>query len=388
MSGVATEQAEHPVQTEQAEKPQTHTCASPRCGKETDSELKCPICLKQGVTNYFCNSRCFRDTYAIHSAYHKKDGVETYDPFPDFNYRGSVRPAYPLSPKREVPAHIPRPDYAQNGNPVSEHISDRIGKIPEYTKAEQKKIRKAAMLGREILDIAAAAVKPGVTTDQIDEIVHNETIKRNAYPSTLNYYNYTKSVCTSVNEIICHGVPDQRKLVDGDILNIDLSLYIDGVHADMNETYYVGTPSKDAINVVETARECLNLAIKHCKPGVTFRSIGDVIESHAKKNGCSVVRTYCGHGIGKLFHCAPQVSHYANNKSPGIMKPGMVFTIEPMINLGSYRDTQWPDDWTVSTVDGKLSAQFEHELLVNEHGVEILSARNKKSPGGPVPRIK
>ncbi len=366
---------------------ETIYCAASDCGKETTSVLKCPVCLKQGITSVFCNQSCFKRNWPIHKAIHQKPGVDSYDPFPEFNYTGKVRARYPLTPKREIPEHIPRPDYAGNGQPISEHISDRSGKIPIYTEEELKGIKLAAKYGREVLDIAAAAVKPGITTDEIDEIVHKATIERNSYPSPLNYYNFTKSLCTSVNEIICHGIPDKRPLEEGDIVNLDISLYHGGYHADLNETYYVGTPSKEAINVVETARECLDLAIAHCKPGVAFRSVGDIIEKHAKQHGCSVVRTFVGHGIGKLFHGPPQVAHYARNKSPGIMKPGMVFTIEPMINAGGFRDISWPDDWTAATADGSLSAQFEHELLITETGVEVLSARKETSPGGASKRI-
>lgn len=323
----------------------------------------------------------------MHKAIHVKPGVESYDPFPQFPFTGSLRPAYPLTPRRELPASVVLPDHALTGKPISEIENDRTTKIPIYTEDEIKIIRQVAEYGREILDAAAALVKPGTTTDAIDELVHAETIKRNAYPSPLNYYNFPKSVCTSVNEVICHGIPDKRPLQDGDIVNIDISVYFNGYHADLNETYYVGTPSKEAINVVETSRECLDLAIAACKPGVAFRSLGDIIEKHAKQNGCSVVRSFCGHGVGKFFHCAPQVAHYARNKSPGIMKPGMVFTIEPMINLGTYRDATWPDDWTATTADGKLSAQFEHELLITETGYELLSARRENSPGGAVSRV-
>lgn len=325
---------------------------------------------------------------------HYKEGEEgdeksSYDPFPKFNYRGDVRPHYPLTPKRYVPEDIPKPDWAANGLPIEEQRNDRLNKIPIYNKNEIKKIRKACMYGREVLDIAAAAVRPGITTDEIDEIVHNETIKRGCYPSPLNYYNFPKSVCTSINEVICHGIPDKTVLKEGDIVNLDVSLYYEGMHADLNETYYVGENiSKEAINTVETARECLKLAIKHCKPGVTFQELGDHIEKHALENKCSVVRTYCGHGVGKFFHCSPNVPHYANNRTAGVMKPGMVFTIEPMINEGTWKDVTWPDDWTSTTQDGKRSAQFEHSLLITETGVEILSARNKKSPGGPRCRTK
>ncbi|CCH62379.1 hypothetical protein TBLA_0H00900 [Henningerozyma blattae CBS 6284] len=366
-------------------------CAGLQCGKETNSSLKCPICLKQNITSIFCNESCYKNNYKAHKALHEKEegSGDAYDPFPKFKYTGKVRAQYPLTPKRYVPEEIEKPDWAANGLPVSEQRNDRLNKIPVYTKEEIKKIRKAAVLGREVLDIAAAAVKPGVTTDEIDEIVHRETIKRNAYPSPLNYYNFPKSVCTSVNEIICHGIPDKTVLKEGDIVNIDVSLYHDGFHADLNETYYVGEKiSKEALNTVETSRECLKQAIKYCKPGNTFQELGDHIEKHANENKCSVVRTYCGHGVGKFFHCSPNIPHYGKNRTPGVMKPGMVFTIEPMINEGTWRDVTWPDDWTSTTQDGKLSAQFEHMILITQNGSELLTARYKKSPGGPRQRIK
>lgn len=206
-----------------------------------------------------------------------------------------------------------------------------------------------------------------------------------SYPSPLNYNQFPKSVCTSVNEIICHGIPDGRPLKDGDIVNIDVTLYHGGFHGDLNETYYVGTPSPATIRVVETSRDCLDAAINLVKPGMLFRDPGDVIEKLAKERNCSVVRTYCGHGINQLFHCPPNVPHYAKNKAVGTAKAGMCFTIEPMINLGTWRDKTWPDNWTSATADGGWSAQFEHTLLVTEDGVEVLTARLPNSPGGPIP---
>jgi len=249
-------------------------------------------------------------------------------------------------------------------------------------------MRKVCRLAREVLDIAAAAAKPGVTTDQIDEIVHNACIERKSYPSPLNYNHFPKSVCTSPNEVICHGIPDQRVLQDGDILNIDVTLYHEGYHGDLNETYYVGDKAKanpDNVRLVETTRQCLDKAIEHVKPGVKIADFGDIIEKHAKSQNLSVVKTYCGHGINSLFHCAPNVPHYAKNKAVGKCKAGMTFTIEPMICLGQHRDKTWPDDWTAVTVDGSRSAQFEHTMLVTEDGVEVLTARLPNSPGGPIP---
>ena len=176
-------------------------------------------------------------------------------------------------------------------------------------------------------------------------------------------------------------------LREDDIVNLDVSLYHEGFHGDLNETYYVGARARadpDSVRVVEAARECVDEAIKLVKPGMAFRDPGTVIEKHAKSKNCSVIRTYCGHGVNSDFHCAPNVPHYAKNKAVGTAKPGMTFTIEPMISLGSYRDKTWPDDWTSVTSDGSRTAQFEHTLLVTEEGVEVLTARFPDSPGGPV----
>ena len=194
-------------------------------------------------------------------------------------------------------------------------------------------------------------------------------------------------MCTSVNEVICHGIPDHRPLQDGDIVNIDVTLYHGGFHGDLNETYYVGesaAKNPDNVRVVEASRDCLEEAIKLVKPGALFRDYGNTIEKLAKSRDCQVVKTYCGHGIDQRFHCTPNVPHYAKNKAVGEAKPGMCFTIEPMITLGSYKDKTWPDDWTSVTADGKRSAQFEHTLLVTETGVEVLTARLADSPGGKV----
>ncbi|GMM29480.1 methionine aminopeptidase [Martiniozyma asiatica (nom. inval.)] len=368
----------------------SHVCSSAACGRQTTSNLKCPICLKNGLESYFCNSTCFRSTFAQHKAIHPMEGKESYDPFPTYAYTGELRPVYPLEPRRDVPEDIVRPDYAKDGVPETELKNDRTAKVKILTEEEIEKMRKVCRFGREVLDAAGAAVKPGVTTDELDRIVHEESIKRNCYPSPLNYWNYPKSVCTSVNEVICHGIPDKRPLQDGDIVNIDVSLYYDGFHADLNETYYVGEKAKqnaDIVRLVETTREALQLCIEKIKPGVPIREFGDIIEKHATANGVSVVRTYCGHGVNSLFHCAPEVPHYGKNKAIGVCKPGMCFTIEPMLNLGTWMDKQWPDKWTSTTADGMASAQFEETLLVTEDGCEILTKRIANSPGGSIKRI-
>ncbi|KAJ6104724.1 Methionine aminopeptidase 1 [Penicillium sp. IBT 18751x] len=367
--------------------------------------LQCPTCLKAGTDSFFCSQDCFKRSWAEHKTIHKKSNflsslfppkvvsepdpaTGNFNPFPSFQFTGSLRPVYPLSPKRTVPTSIPYPDYAKNGIPISEQRLFGQRSIKILNKEEQEGMRVVCRLAREVLDIAGRAVKPGVTTDYIDEVVHKACLERDSYPSPLNYMHFPKSVCTSVNETICHGIPDQRPLMDGDIVNIDVTLYHKGFHGDINETYYVGDKAlanPEAVRVVETARECLDKSIELVKPGMLFRDPGNVIEKHAKSRDCSVVKTYCGHGINQLFHCAPNIPHYAKNKAVGTAKPGMCFTIEPMINTGTYRDRTWPDDWTSTTADGSLSAQFEHTLLVTEDGVEVLTARLPDSPGGPVP---
>lgn len=365
-------------------------CCAPLCGKVTDSALKCPVCLKNGTDAVFCDQTCFRSGWSVHKAVHPAEDNKPFDPFPNFEYSGKLRATYPLTPRRRVPENIARPDYAQNGKPVSEILNDRTGKITILTEAQIKKIRKVGLISRKILDKTASYIKPGITTDELDAILHKECMAYNAYPSPLNYYNFPKSFCTSVNEVICHGIPDQTVLQDGDIINLDVSIYLNGFHSDLNETYYVGDKARcdpDIVRLVETTRECLDLAISMVKPGLIFRNLGNAIEEHATKNGCSVVRTYCGHGINTLFHCQPNIPHYAKNKAIGVAKPGMVFTIEPMICLGTYRDLTWPDSWTAATQDGKYSAQFEHMMLVTEDGVELLTGRLADSPGGAVPRI-
>ncbi|KAJ7582743.1 peptidase M24, structural domain-containing protein [Mycena floridula] len=373
-------------------------CQSSTCPNgNPPSRLECPTCNKLGIRgSFFCGQECFKSGSSCSNSIqksHKKihdllqqssessnDG--TYNPFPSFGYTGTMRPKYPLSPKRAVPDHIPRPDYVPHGTPLSEVKAS--GQPPRVLNAEeQEKMRTVCRISRQVLDIAASHIRPGITTDELDEIVHRETIERNAYPSPLCYRNFPKSVCTSVNEVICHGIPDQRKLQEGDIINIGMLYYISlkhsGYHGDVNATYPVGKIDEDSRKLLKTARECLDESIKLCKPGALFRDLGKTIEPIARNNGCSSVRTYTGHGINELFHCAPNVPHYAKNKAVGTMKPGMIFTIEPMINFGpNWGDVHWPDNWTATTVDGKRSAQFEETLLITETGVEILTEGAKQ----------
>ncbi|OHE99854.1 methionine aminopeptidase [Colletotrichum orchidophilum] len=388
------------------EPPAKKMCLGVDCPNEAGS-LQCPTCLKLGIKgSFFCSQDCFKKNWGSHKSMHKseqsilhhvlppkvvsKPDPETgvYNPFPTYPFAGPLRPVYPLSERRTVPKHIPHPDWWKDGIPKYPRSILNRNKIDVLDAKGIAGMRKVCRLAREVLDIAAAAVKPGITTDYIDEIVHKACIERNAYPSPLNYNHFPKSVCTSLNEVICHGIPDQRVLLDGDILNIDVTLFFEGYHGDLNETYYVGDRAKadpDAVRVVEASRDCLDAAIAAVKPGTLIREFGNIIEKIAKERNCSVIRTYCGHGINSLFHCPPNVPHYAKNKTVGECKPGMTFTIEPMIALGKYRDVTWPDNWTSTTIDGKKTAQFEHTLLVTEDGVEILTARTATSPGGKVP---
>lgn len=295
-----------------------------------------------------------------------------------YEFTGTLRPCL-QSPRRTIPDSIPRPDYATHPNGVS--LSEQMDKttnqsIPVYKSPDElDDLRYACQMGREVLDIAGNAVRVGITTDEIDRIVHEACIERGCYPSPLNYYKFPKAVCTSVNEVICHGIPDYRELQDGDIVNVDVTTYVRGFHADLNETFLVGKVDADGERLVQTAFECLKGALDIVKPGTLYRDLGTVIQKIATSNGCSVNRTYCGHGVGKLFHTAPNIPHYHKNKAKGIMHAGHVFTVEPMINLGKQQDVTWKDDWTAVTVDGKRSAQFEHTVLVTPIGCEILTAR-------------
>ncbi|KAJ6569567.1 peptidase M24, structural domain-containing protein [Mycena capillaripes] len=364
------------------------------------SRLECPTCSKLGIRgSFFCGQECFKSgcESKIHKVTHnlvnlKHDPLPdgTYNPFPNYSFTGPMRPIYPLSSKRKVPDHIPTPDYVLDGIPKSERRT-KMESVRILNAEEIEKMRTVCRMSREILDTAAAALRPGITTDEIDEIVHNATIERNAYPSDLNYRNFPKSVCTSINEVICHGIPDQRKLKEGDIINLGMFTPLQCFHGDVNGTYPVGEIDDESAKLLRTSRECLDKAIEICKPGALFRDIGKImrvgflfnsLSSHhfpssepiARSNGCSSVRMYTGHGIHSDFHPAPDIPHYAKNKAVGTMKPGMVFTIEPMINLGSNWDVvHWPDNWTATTTDGKRSAQFEETLLITDTGVEILT---------------
>lgn len=355
------------------------TCAGAGCDKP--AKLRCPTCSKLSLTDtYFCDQKCFQSNWVDHKKSHVVDGP--FEPWPYYHFTGPLRPGR-LSAKREVPEHIEKPDYALH--PYGVCLKERQEKSQRIVQVlndeDQESLKVACRLGREVLNEAAKACAPGVTTDEIDRVVHEAAIERDCYPSPLGYHQFPKSCCTSVNEVICHGIPDMRKLENGDLCNVDVTVYHRGFHGDLNETFFVGDKvDEQSRKLVQVTYDCLAAAIKTVKPGVKFRELGNVIQKHANANGFSVVKGYTGHGIHRLFHCAPTIPHYAKNTVPGVMKAGNSFTIEPMINAGSFQDDKWPDDWTAVTKDGKRSAQFEQTLLVTETGCKILTERASGQP--------
>ncbi len=236
-----------------------------------------------------------------------------------------------------------------------------------------KGIRKAGKLVIDTLNLVEEKVKPGMSTEEINTFVHQYTIDNGAKPAPLHYRGFPKSVCVSINEVICHGIPGKRILKDGDIVNVDVTSILDGYYADANKTFFIGEPSKEAKKIVSISRECLKRGIKMVKPGNTVGDIGWAIQAYAESNGCSVVREFVGHGVGFDFHEAPQIPHFGKQRQGIVLVPGMVFTIEPMINLGKKDIKILRDQWTAVTRDGSLSAQFEQTVLVTEDGVESLT---------------
>lgn len=273
-----------------------------------------------------------------------------------------------VSPRRGVPASIERPEYVDR--PAPRPFTGSEVKTPETI----ERIRVAARLAAQALEVAGAAVAPGVTTDEIDRVGHEFLCDHGAYPSTLGYRGYPKSLCTSVNEVICHGIPDSTVLVEGDIVNIDITAFIGGVHGDNNATFAVGEISEDDALLVERTREAMMRGIKAVRPGREVNVIGRVIEKYAARFGYGVVRDFTGHGVGESFHSGLIIPHYDSAPAyADVIEPGMVFTIEPMLTLGTHEWVQWEDGWTVLTKDGSRTAQFEHTVLVTETGTEILT---------------
>ncbi|HYJ76983.1 MAG TPA: type I methionyl aminopeptidase [Actinomycetes bacterium] len=273
-----------------------------------------------------------------------------------------------ISPLRSVPDAIERPEYVGRPGPA------RYTGSPVQDADTVARMRVAGRLAAEAMEAVGRQVAPGVTTDELDEVGHDYLVARGAYPSTLGYKGFPKSLCTSVNEVICHGIPDSTVLRDGDIVNIDITAYLDGVHGDTDATYLVGDVDEESRQLVERTRESLRRAINAVRPGRPLSVIGRVIESYAKRFGYGVVRDFTGHGIHTSFHSGLVIPHHDDERYSTVMEPGMTFTIEPMLNLGTHEWRMWDDGWTVVTADGRRSAQFEHTVVVTDSGAEILTS--------------
>ena len=268
---------------------------------------------------------------------------------------------------RAVPPRIPRPEYVGRPSPAPYTGSDVQD---DDTIA---RMRVAGRIAAQALAAVGEAIRPGVTTDELDRVGHDFLVAHEAYPSTLGYRSFPKSLCTSVNEVICHGIPDSTELRDGDICNIDITAFIGGVHGDTNATFLVGDVDEESRLLVERTREATDRAIAAVAPGRPLSVVGRVIESYARRFGYGVVRDFTGHGISTAFHTGLVVPHYFDERVDLELRPGMTFTIEPMLTLGSYDYDMWDDGWTVVTKDRRRSAQFEHTVLVTETGAEILT---------------
>lgn len=286
---------------------------------------------------------------------------------------GNLAPGV-VTPQRPVPSHIERPEYVGKAEAIEGHDSNM------YTPEEIERVRHSGEIAANAIVEASKIAVPGTTTDQIDVLIHEYICDHGAYPSTVDYRGYTKAVCTSLNEVICHGIPDSTVLEDGDILNLDVTAYKNNVHGDTNVTLLVGDVDEESRLLVERTEESLRRAIKAVKPGREINVIGRVIEKYAARFGYGVVRDFTGHGVGREFHSGLIVPHY--DAAPAYsteMKPGMIFTIEPMLTLGDIAWEMWDDDWTVVTRDRKRTAQFEHTLVVTEDGADILTLPTLKN---------
>jgi methionyl aminopeptidase len=282
-------------------------------------------------------------------------------------HKAALLHAGTVGPERAVPDSIERPDYVATGQPV--RTTEQAVKSPDVI----ERMRVAGRIARDVLAETGAAVAPGITTDELDRTCHEAHLARGVYPSPLRYRGFPKSVCTSVNEVICHGIPDDRPLEDGDIVNLDVTVYTGGVHGDTNATFCVGTVDPESRRLVKVTQECLVRGIDAVRPGAPLSDVGRAIESHARGAGFFVVRAFVGHGVGEVFHGPPQVPHYYEPSATTVLESGMVFTIEPMITMGSIQPIIWDDGWTATTSDGSRTAQFEHTVLVTDDGVDVLT---------------
>jgi methionyl aminopeptidase len=267
---------------------------------------------------------------------------------------------------RQVPAHIPRPEYVGKKRP-------RLGEPDVKDAGTIERMRVAGKLAAQALAEVGRHVAPGVTTDELDRVGHEFLCDHGAYPSTLGYRGYPKSLCTSLNEVICHGIPDDTVIADGDIVNVDITAYLNGVHGDTNATFLAGDVDDESRLLVERTHEAMMRGVKAVRPGRPLNVIGRVIESYARRFGYGVVRDFTGHGIGTTFHSGLIVPHFDDPAATTIMEPGMTFTVEPMLTLGTISYDIWADGWTAVTADRKRTAQFEHTIVVTQDAYEILT---------------
>ncbi|HEX2052525.1 MAG TPA: type I methionyl aminopeptidase [Actinomycetota bacterium] len=295
--------------------------------------------------------------------------------------RPQVRPGR-VSPMLDVPSEIDRPPYALGSLPVSS-TSFQL-----HSGESLDRLRAACRVAAEVLETVGEHVRPGVTTDELDRVAHEAYVSRGAYPSTLSYKGYPKSICTSVNEVVCHGIPDDRPLEEGDIVNVDVTAYLNGMHGDTSATFPVGQVDKTLQALIEVTREATLRGIAAVAPGRPLNSIGNAIQPFAAARGYGVVVDYGGHGIGSVFHAAPHVNHTVHDWDTVEFEPGMTFTVEPMITGGSPNHHMWSDGWTVATNDLLPTAQFEHTVIVTDTGVEILTLTARgTSPAGTLEMV-
>ncbi|VDK73079.1 unnamed protein product [Onchocerca ochengi] len=353
-------------------------CSSPECANA--AKLRCPTCIELKLRDsYFCSKECFKNSWPFHKLIHLActGSPEHYNPWPYYHFSGLLRPA-PMGQKREVPDTIMKPDYALRADGISEseQVARNINEIKLLDDDEIESMRTVCKLAREVLDEAARVCEPGVTTDHIDAVVHEACIERDCYPSPLGYHQFPKSVCTSVNEVVCHGIPDMRKLENGDICNVDVTIYHRGFHGDLNETFLIGDKVKEETRkLVKVTYECLQHAI----------DIGDYSYLIESVRVCASVKSamlFRNMQIRMASRSLRRIvaMEFTENKATGVMKAGNTFTIEPMINAGGHNNERWPDNWTAVTSDGKPSAQFEQTLLVTESGCDVLTARSTGRP--------
>jgi methionyl aminopeptidase len=277
-----------------------------------------------------------------------------------------------LSPHRQVPNSIIRPEYVGKSEPT-------LSGVDVYDEKAIDRIRESGRIASLAIDAVAEAIRPGVTTDELDRIGHEFIIEHGAYPSTLGYRGFPKSLCSSINEVVCHGIPDDTVLQDGDIVNIDITAFKNGMHGDTNRTFLVGAVDPEVAALVERTEEALRRGIKAAAVGRQVNVIGRAIESYAKRFGYGVVRDFTGHGVGSAFHSGLVIPHFDSPDFTTVIESGMVFTIEPMLTLGGTDWDQWDDDWTVTTRDKSITAQFEHTIVVRDAGIEILTLSEREA---------